>query len=137
MKIIIACSMSAAVLCVKTKLDLIARGNEVIVPKNIEKYANDELPLENKWESTEAKIKDDLIRNYFEKISHSDVLLVLNQDKNGIANYIGGNTFLEIGFAYVLKKPIYLYNPVPDMIYTSEIAAMEPIVINGDLSKIQ
>jgi len=41
-----------------------------------------------------------------------------------------------MSFAYILKKKIYLLNPIPDMIYTDEIIAMHPIVLNGDLTKI-
>ena len=42
-----------------------------------------------------------------------------------------------MGVAYYLEKPIYLLNPIPEMPYTSEIEAMEPIVLNSDLSKIR
>ena len=59
------------------------------------------------------KIKNDVIRDYYQKIDKSDCILVLNLTKNGIENYIGGNTFLEIGFAHVLGKKIYLYNNIP------------------------
>ena len=77
-----------------------------------------------------------MIKRYYKIIQNSDAVLVLNFDKNGIKNYIGGNTFLEMGFAYVLNKPIYLVNPIPDMIYTDEIKAMQPKILNGDLGKI-
>ena len=59
-----------------------------------------------------------------------------NFDKHNIQNYIGGNTFLEMGFAHILKKPIYLLNEIPEMSYTDELRAMQPIVIKGDLLKI-
>ncbi len=129
--------MSAANLCLQIKDGLEQNGHEVIIPRNIDKYASGELKLEQKWESSEHKIEHDLIRGYFKKIAESDALLVINQDKGNLKNYIGGNTFLEIGFAHVLNKPIYLYNPMPDCSYTSEIIAMSPVVINGDLSMIK
>ena len=47
-----------------------------------------------------------------------------------------GNSFLEMGFAHVLDIPIYLMQDVPDSNYRSEMLAMDPIVINGDLSGI-
>jgi hypothetical protein len=66
-----------------------------------------------------------------------DAVLALNLDRKGIKNYIGGNTFLELGFAYILNKKIFLYNPIPDIpFYNTEIIAMRPIIINGDLTKI-
>lgn len=63
--------------------------------------------------------------------------MAVNKDKHGIKNYIGGNTFLEIGFAHVLNKKVFLLNPVPDMLYADEILAMEHTVINNDLTKIK
>lgn len=82
------------------------------------------------------KIQYDVIRRYYEIIKNSDAIMVLNLDKNGIKNYIGGNTFLEIGFAYVLGKKIFLMNPIPEMGYKDEVMAMQPIILNGDLNKI-
>jgi predicted RNA-binding protein with PUA domain len=44
---------------------------------------------------------------------------------------------MEIGFAHVLNKKIFLMNPIPDIeYYSSEIAAVAPIIIEQDLSKI-
>jgi hypothetical protein len=61
--------------------------------------------------------------------------LILNYEKNGVANYIGGNTLMEMGLACWLNKPIYLMNPVPaDLSYSEEIRGMRPIVIDSDLS---
>lgn len=76
------------------------------------------------------------IRAYWKIIRESDAVLVANFDKKGIKNYIGGNTFLEMGFAHVLGKKIFLLNGIPKMIYTDEIKAMQPAVINGNFSKI-
>ena len=56
---------------------------------------------------------------------------------NGIPNYIGGNTFLEMGFAHVLNKKVFLLNNIPAMPYDDEIKDMQPIVLNGDLLKIK
>lgn len=81
------------------------------------------------------KYEHDAIREHWGIISACDATLVLNYDKHGISGYIGGNSFLEMGFAYVLKKPIYLLNPIPKMpYYETEIIAMKPIILNGDLS---
>jgi hypothetical protein len=66
-----------------------------------------------------------------------DAVIVLNIEKNGVPNYIGGNTFLEMGFAHVLNQKIFLYNPIPDnKLYKTEIEAMKPTIIHGDLSKV-
>lgn len=86
----------------------------------------------------EQKYNHDAIREFWRAMQDADALLVLNYDKHGIKNYIGGNAFLEMGFAHVLNQKIYLLNPIPKMpYYETEIVAMKPIIINGDLSKIK
>jgi len=69
-------------------------------------------------------------------MQNSDAVLVVNFDKKGIKGYVGGNSFLEMGFAHVLNKKIYLLNDIPDMGYKDEIEAMQPIILNGELNKI-
>ncbi len=88
-------------------------------------------------EHAEVKIEYDYIKYYYNEIVGSDAVLVLNFDKNGIKNYIGGNTLMEIGFAYVNNKKIFLLNPIPDMNYKDEIIACQPIVINKNLNLIK
>ncbi|MAF51240.1 MAG: hypothetical protein CMH64_04070 [Nanoarchaeota archaeon] len=80
----------------------------------------------------------DAIREFWNAMQGADAILVLNLDKNGITNYIGGNTLMEIGFAHVLNQKIFLYNPIPEIpYYKSEIEAVNPVIINQDISKIQ
>jgi len=88
-------------------------------------------------EHAQVKIEYDYMRYHYNEIVGSDAVLVLNFDKNGIKNYIGGNTLMEIGFAYVNNKKIFLLSPIPDMNYKDEIVACQPIVINNDLSLIK
>lgn len=86
----------------------------------------------------EDKFEHDAIREFWQPMQDADALLVLNYDKHGIKNYIGGNAFLEMGFAHVLNQKVYLLNPAPDMpYYGTEIIAMKPTIIYGDLSKIE
>lgn len=80
----------------------------------------------------------DAIREFWNLMQGADAVLVANYDNHGIKNYIGGNTFLEMGFAHVLHQKIYLLNPIPKMPhYETEIIAMKPEVIKGDLKKIK
>lgn len=109
---------------------LIEIGHTVIVPHDAEEYARHPALLESKWEKSEH----DLMRRYYQEIGESDAILVLNMTKASVANYIGGNTFLEMGFAHVLNKTIYLFFPIPDMPYREEMMAMQPVVLNGDIS---
>jgi hypothetical protein len=72
-----------------------------------------------------------------DKIEKSDAILVANYTKKEIENYIGANTFLEIGFAHHIGKKIYFLNPIPDQPYIrEELEAVEPVVLNGNLDKI-
>ncbi|MBU4204931.1 hypothetical protein KKE19_01335 [Patescibacteria group bacterium] len=85
----------------------------------------------------EAKKKFEFISEHMNKIKKSDAVLVVNVTKGDIKNYIGANTFLEIGFAHYINKKIYLFNEIPNQKYIEdEILTIEPIVLNGDLSKI-
>lgn len=112
-------------------------GHTVYVPKSIELmdtigYVHPTIDEAK----VEAKIEHDFIREHFKKIEKSDAILVLNYDKKGTANYIGGNTFLEIGLAYWLGKKLFLLHPIPDMDYITELHAMQPIVIDGKLDRL-
>jgi hypothetical protein len=83
------------------------------------------------------KYNKDAIRNFWRAMQGADAVLVLNFDKNEIKNYIGGNTLMEIGFAHVLNQKIFLWNPIPEMpSCKTEIEAVRPVIIDGDLSKI-
>jgi len=137
MKIIICGSITAAeeILDIKTKLE--AAGHEVEIPTGVkDEYIRGRTEVSNQ-EKAGDKIQFNLIRNYFEKIKNHDAVLVVNVEKRGVKNYIGGNTFLEMGFAHVLNKKLYCLNPLPDLPYTAELEAMQPIILNGDLSRIK
>ncbi len=84
-----------------------------------------------------AKRKHGFIKWWYNSIKESDAILVLNYDKKGVKNYIGGNTLMEMGFAHVHDKKIFLMNPIPeDVSYSDEIKAMADNVLDGDLKKI-
>jgi hypothetical protein len=84
-----------------------------------------------------AKRRNDFIRWWYNCIVSGDAILVCNFDKNGIKNYVGGNTLMEIGFAHVNDKKIFLLNPIPEEVsYADEIKAMVDVVLDGDLGKI-
>lgn len=134
MKIAIVASMRFSKEMIDTSKYLEDMGHSTILPVGVEKHVEDTSLKEE--EDSNTKIKGDLIRGYFKKIESSDALLVLNYEKNNIPNYIGGNTFIEMAFACVLNKPIYLLNPIPKVSYSTELEAMEPIILNGDLGEV-
>jgi hypothetical protein len=136
MKIVICGSMSSSKQMMEAKIFLEENGYEVIVPKNTEKYAYGDLSSESHHESTKHKIENDLIRKYYEIIKKSDAVLIVNCEKSGIRNYVGGNSFLEASFAHVLNRKLYFLNDIPDMVYSDELKALRPIILSGDLSKL-
>ena len=82
-------------------------------------------------------LKESAINDHYKKIDWCDGILVVNHEKRGISGYAGGNTLIEIGVAFYLKKKIYILNPVSsELSYKQEIMGMKPVILNGDLSKI-
>lgn len=116
----------------KIKKQLEQLGHEVITPENMKKPIFRHATSEDSF----VKIKSDLIRLHYQKIHSSDAILVANISTN-VHNYIGGSSFIEMAFAHILNKKIFLLNPIPKMTYTDEILAMKPTILKGDLSKIK
>ncbi len=119
---------------VKEKLE--QQGHSVILPNSHDRPFREE---EMKQISPEAHREWKAARLWEQnaKVQASDALLVLNFEKNGQENYIGGATFLEIFKAFEFGKKIFLYNPIPKSVFTDELKAMSPVVVNGDLLKIR
>src|SRR3989338_3101062 len=136
MKIAICASMVFAEKMLAAKRKLEELGHAAFVSEFYPSYLNktekekEELTLFHKNEK-------DAIREFWKKIKESDAILVLNYDRRGVKNYIGGNTLMEIGFAHVLNKKIFLLNQIPEIsYYKSEIEAVRPVIIDGNLAKI-
>ncbi|MDO8507360.1 MAG: hypothetical protein Q7S53_02225 [bacterium] len=83
-----------------------------------------------------SKWKAELLNHSADVIDNNDAVLVLNFDKDKMKNYIGGATFLEMYDAFRLGKKIYMYNDAPEGILHDEIIGFDPIIINGDLTKV-
>ena len=112
-------------------------GHKAIVPKSLSLIEHEGFRKpKTVSERLKAEAKYDFIREHFRAIESSDAILVVNSAHHGISGYIGGNTFLEMGIAFYLRKTIYLLNPVPSMDYELELAAMHPVVLNGDLARM-
>ena len=136
MKIVICGSMTASKEMIEAETKLKELGHEIILPEFTHQYAAMDTIEKIHKESARNKVEYDLIKGYFEKIKNNDAVLVANVERKGVKGYIGGNSFLEMGFAFVLNKPIYLLHEIPDINYKDEIEAMTPIILNGDFLKI-
>lgn len=135
MKICICCSLSFTDKVRKIAEELEKLGHEVLLPNGILLdviHKPDFDPVASKHNNGY-----DAIREHFDKIKDSDAILVCNFTKNDVENYIGANTFLEMGFAYYVGKPIFVFNPLPDYKYiNNEILSFRVKVLNGDFGKI-
>lgn len=93
--------------------------------------------VEDGKERVEAKKRLNLVAKHLDKIEQSDAILVANYTKGDTENYIGANTFLEMGFANYRGKKIFVLNPLPDQKYISEeLLSFGALILNGDLNGI-
>lgn len=137
MKIIICCSIAVSDKVLPIRKELESLGFEVEIPLGVQQYIDNGFKHLSKSERAGDKKDMDLITRYYKKIAENDCVLVVNAEKDGKENYIGGNTFLEMGFAHVLGKKMFVLNPLPTVSYSDELEAMNLHVINGDLSLIK
>ena len=133
MKVTLCGSVHFAKEMQETKRVLAAMGHEVLLPDELQ---GEGIPILDEHDAVRRKIEFDLIRRHWGKIQQSDAILVLNYDKGDVRNYIGGNSFLEMGFAHVLRKKVYVLHDIPDVPYRVEILAMSPVVLHGDLRRL-
>ena len=142
MKIYVLGSNSFVERMVDIKNQLCALGHEGWIHPDYEAHLRGERQAfpkvkEDHAENAEFKIAHDYIRAHYQHILASDAIIVVNEEKNGIKNYIGGNCLMEMGQAYVNNKKIFLLNGLPSNVsYLAEIKAMRPIILNGKLDNI-
>ena len=112
------------------------KGYIITLPNSYEKYFSEEKERKLTREEHISTYRE-LFKLQEQKVKDNDAILVLNLEKNGIKNYVGGSVFLEMFKAFELDKKIFLYNSIPESILSDEIIAFDPIILNGDLDKIQ
>lgn len=139
MKIMIACSTAFYDNIEEISKQLIKNGHEIIYTNGY----NEEIEEKSYEEMTHQEYVD-FFQNMFKlsnkKVKEADSLLVLNYSKikkeNIQENYIGASTFLEMYEALMNNKKIYMLNEFPNNMLTDEIKGFDPVILNGDLSKI-
>lgn len=119
------------------------RGCEVLVPLTAEKMKQNgnfnEMEYKTWYDNPDDFAqKTFLMQEHLKCIDKSDAILVVNHEKKGVTGYIGGNVLLEMFYAWINKKPIYVLNPVgKELSLYEEVLGMTPIFLDGDLSKLQ
>lgn len=140
MKIMIACSTAFYDNIEEISKQLIKNGHEIIYPNGY----NEEIEEKSYEEMTHQEYVN-FFQNLFKlsnkKVKEADALLVLNYSKikkeSIQKNYIGASTFLEMYEALMNNKKIYMLNDFPNNMLTDEIKGFDPVILNGDLSKIE
>jgi len=100
------------------------------------------IPSEDDWkEIKEADInyyKAKVSRDHFDKVTDKNTyaILVVNEPKHNVENYIGANTFAEIAFAFYFRKKIYVLNGIYKP-YADELLAWGSQILNGDIYGIE
>lgn len=136
MKIFIACSKHFYHKIPEIKNELESQGHQIHLPNSYDAPFKEE-EMRKLGRQEHQKWKAEMLGRDKENIEPNDAVLVLNFEKHGQENYIGGATFLEIYKAWELNKKLYLYNPIPENMIKDELLGFNPTIINQDLSTIQ
>ena len=136
MKIFIGCSKHFYHKIPEIKKQLEEKGHKITLPNSFENPFKEE-ELKKMGEEEHIKWKDEMMKRHEPTIKKQDAVLILNFEKDGKRNYIGGGTFMEIVKAWEFGKKIFFYNPLPKCAFTDELIGINPIIINGDLSLIE
>jgi len=75
---------------------------------------------------------------HFSEIANerTDAVLIVNEDKEEIKNYIGPNSFAEIAMAFYFGKKVYLKNDIY-IPYQDELLGWGVIPLKGEINKIE
>lgn len=117
-------------------------GYKVLIPHNAQmmKDSGDyEVSHYKTWygNADDYDKKADCMRWHFDEIAKSDAVLVINNEKHGVPNYIGGNVLMEMALAFYQRKPIYLCNEVPtESPFLEEVLGMGSVPLHGDIKKL-
>jgi hypothetical protein len=117
-------------------------GHTVLIPATANKMKQSgdfEVSHYKTWfgDANDYHKKTALMNAHFAEVEKGDAVLVLNYEKHGITNYIGGNVLMEMTIAFFLKKPIFILNEIPqESAFLEEIMGMNPIVLHSDVGKL-
>jgi len=117
-------------------------GFTVIIPATAEKMkASGDFNVDH-YKTWFADVKDyhkkaALMEGHFKEVDKADAILVLNYEKHGVQNYIGGNVLMEMALAFHRGIPIFVFNEIPnESPFLEEIIGMGSIPLAGKLDKM-
>ena len=65
-----------------------------------------------------------------------DALLIVNESKNGLENYIGANGFAELAFGFYKGRKVFLLNDIYTP-FEEELVAWDVVPLKGDLEIVK
>ena len=121
---------------VKKQLEIL--GHTVLTTGDLELYASSPRIKTSFDEELKQFIEHDSMIDVFNQVAESDVVLVCNYPKKNIQGYLGTSVLMELAIAYHLNKKVFLLHDYDQsQSYGLEVAIINPIILNNDLSKIQ
>lgn len=128
---------------IEIQKELRKMGFKVLIPKTANKMRrNNDFDVSHykTWykDAADYTKKKQLMVAHFKEVMKADAILVVNEEKHGMAGYIGGNVLMEMVIAFHYKEKIFILNPIaPDLGIKEEVLGLFPTFINGDLTKIK
>lgn len=111
---------------------LLGKGHGVTTPEREER--------ERRWETLPldeaVRLKAGYVGGYLEVIRQTDLVLIANYDKSGVAGYVGANALVEAAFAFALGKPVVFLNAPGVQPCQLEALALMGACLGGDLSRL-
>lgn len=122
-------------------MKIVLCGSKKFIPKffeleNLLKQKNFEVVVPREFIEEIPKKEASLL--HFDEINKDnvDALLIVNENKNGVDNYIGANGFAELAFGFYKGRKIYLLNDIYEP-YSEELLAWEVIPLKGNIDLIK
>lgn len=138
MKIVVCGSMIHYEKMVDIKNQLVGMGHKVVLPSPGKSHHLRAIHNNKYVDTYRLKKKYNYIYNHYKHIRRADCILITNWDKGEVKNYIGGNAFLEMGFAHILGKPVYVLNEIPNIdLYFHEMKAIVTDTLQGNIRKLE
>lgn len=140
--ITICCSCNFYKHAIEVKEELEKLGFTVIVPVTaleMQRRNDFEVSHYKTWFANEGDYpeKAKRIREHLEEVERGDAILVINDEKHGVKNYIGGNVLMEMSLAFYLNKPVFILYEFPeDSKYLEELKGMLPVLLHGEIKEL-
>lgn len=125
---------------IQFKKDLDKLGHNASIPHGTEPHQEDGRFVDNLKSNLDFCITNNIMRRNFDMVVDNDAILVINKKRNGVRGYIGVSVLMEMAIAHHFNKKIFVLHKVPDyrkIRWAHEVEIMQPIILNGDITKIK